>query len=342
MTAHAGAMFAVLQDPAIYVHENDPPASIEWLTERFRRLESRSSADGRELWLNWVLRHPTRGLIGFVQATVRGDASADIAYVLGSRSWGQGLASEAVQAMLGELAEYYNVRTLSAVLKRANVRSIWGFSSALGSRSPPATLPCVDPIESDEVLMEREMSEEWSSASEAQNAALACRWFDEVWNERRDETVHELLASRCGRTPRRPRDAGRVRLLQGARLPDRRVPRLQRFGAEEVIAQGDHVAARWSVQATHSGDLLGIPATGMPVAFRGMTWLCFSSGRIAEGWDAWNQGTLMMDLQAVAREQPTDPPDSRFGGFMTSDETNSANSSQRGSTHRRSATRKPC
>lgn len=303
VTAHAEAMFAMLQDPAIYVHENDPPASIEWLTERFRRLESRSSADRRELWLNWVLRHPTRGLIGFVQATVRGDASADIAYVLGSRSWGQGLASEAVQAMLGELAEYYNVRTLSAVLKRANVRSIrllerLGFMLAAGDAA------LRDAIESDEVLMEREMSEEWSSVPEAQNAALARRWFDEVWNERRDETVHELLHPDAvghleGLVTRGVSDFFKARAFLTDAFPD-----LQ-LSVEEVIAQGDHVAARWSVQGTHSGDLLGIPATGTPVAFRGMTWLRFSNGRIVEGWDAWNQGTLMTDLQGVAREQST-------------------------------------
>ena len=47
------------------------------------------------------------------------------------------------------------------------------------------------------------------------------------------------------------------------------------------------------------------PITDTPVAFRGMTWLRFSKGRIVEGWDAWNQGTLMTDLQAVAREQST-------------------------------------
>jgi hypothetical protein len=29
-----------------------------------------------------------------------------------------------------------------------------------------------------------------------------------------------------------------------------------------------------------------------------MTWLRFRDGRIVEGWDAWNQGRLLQDLQA--------------------------------------------
>ena len=71
------------------------------LRERFAKLETRRSGDGREQWLNWVLRRRSGELIGYVQATVRGDGQAFIAYVLGSAHWGQGLASEAVAAVLG-------------------------------------------------------------------------------------------------------------------------------------------------------------------------------------------------------------------------------------------------
>jgi RimJ/RimL family protein N-acetyltransferase len=103
--AHAEQMFAVLSDPAIYQHENEPPPSIEWLRTRFTKLESRHSPDGREQWFNWVIRLPTSELIGYVQATVRSNASAAIAYELSSAYWGRGLASGAVEAMLGELQE---------------------------------------------------------------------------------------------------------------------------------------------------------------------------------------------------------------------------------------------
>ena len=46
VAAHAHEMFPVLSDPAIYEFENLPPISEEWLTERYQRLESRSSGDG--------------------------------------------------------------------------------------------------------------------------------------------------------------------------------------------------------------------------------------------------------------------------------------------------------
>jgi RimJ/RimL family protein N-acetyltransferase len=121
--AHAEEMFAVLSDPAIYEYENEPPPSIEWLRARFAKLESRRSPDGQEQWLNWVIRLPSSELIGYVQATVRFNGRAAIAYELSSAYWGQGLAKHAVQAMIVELAERYRVRSLSAVFKCANQRS---------------------------------------------------------------------------------------------------------------------------------------------------------------------------------------------------------------------------
>lgn len=121
--AHAEQMFEVLRDPALHTFEGQPPASQDWLRERFARLESRHSPDGSEVWLNWVLRRPGQGLIGYVQATLTAPGPAAIAYVLHSASWGQGLASEAVRRMILELQEAYGAPPLFAVLKTANLRS---------------------------------------------------------------------------------------------------------------------------------------------------------------------------------------------------------------------------
>ena len=122
--AHANEMFVVLSDPAIYEYENEPPPSLEWLRARFIKLESRQSSDGQQQWLNWVIRLPSGELIGYVQATVHPNGRAGIAYELSSAHWGRGLASQAVQAMISELAEKYEVHNLFAVLKRENLRSL--------------------------------------------------------------------------------------------------------------------------------------------------------------------------------------------------------------------------
>jgi [ribosomal protein S5]-alanine N-acetyltransferase len=96
VTAHAPQMFAVLSDPAIYEFENEPPASETYLFERFIKLESRKSRDGKEDWLNWVIRLPSGELAGYVQATVTETSRAYVAYELASRFWRQGIGSSAV------------------------------------------------------------------------------------------------------------------------------------------------------------------------------------------------------------------------------------------------------
>ena len=155
VAAHAEELYPILRDPALYEYENDPPASLEALRARLARLESRTSPDGAEGWLNWVIRLPSAEPIGFVQATVHADGRAAIAYELGSAYWGRGLARRAVEAMLSELAEAYAVQRFSAALKRPNLRSM-RLLERLGFTPAPAQECERIGVEPDEVLMMRE------------------------------------------------------------------------------------------------------------------------------------------------------------------------------------------
>jgi steroid delta-isomerase-like uncharacterized protein len=53
---------------------------------------------------------------------------------------------------------------------------------------------------------------------------------------------------------------------------------------EEVIAEGDLVAARWTATGTHSAELAGIPATGRAVRWGGTDVYRVTDGRVAEWW----------------------------------------------------------
>ena len=86
----------------------------------------------------------------------------------------------------------------------------------------------------------------------SENAALARKWFDEVWNQRRDATVLEMLSEPCeGHTEGGPVTGPREFLAARAALlgafPDLRVT------VEGTIAEGDEVAVRWSASGTHLG-----------------------------------------------------------------------------------------
>ena len=135
------------------------------------------------------------------------------------------------------------------------------------------------------------------------NSDLARKWFDEVWNQRRDATVLEMLHPNIvgymeGQEIHAPGEFLRARaaLLNG--LPDLRVT------VEAVVSEGDDVVVRWSATGTHGGAGLGIPPSSRDVSFRGMSWLVFSGGRIVKGWDSWNQGLLFQQLTAPLETGP--------------------------------------
>ncbi|MBT9500925.1 MAG: GNAT family N-acetyltransferase [Burkholderiaceae bacterium] len=153
---HAQAMFEVLGDPALYEYENTPPVSLDALRERYGQLESRVSPNGAELWLNWVLRLTDGPLIGYVQATLRPQGRAAIAYELGSAWWGRGLATEAVQAMVDELAKHYQVRHLFAVHKHRNQRS-HRLLLRLGFTPCSAEEHAQRGVDGDELLMQKQL-----------------------------------------------------------------------------------------------------------------------------------------------------------------------------------------
>ena len=131
----------------------------------------------------------------------------------------------------------------------------------------------------------------------AANVALARRWFEEVWNQRRVETIDDLIApeSVClspGGELRGPAEfQSRVYEPFVAAFPDLRVT------IEGTVAQGDEVVVRWTASGTHTGPGLGLPATGRPIFIRGMTWMRITGGKLAAGWDCWNLRELIESLR---------------------------------------------
>ncbi|MFD7322268.1 ester cyclase [Streptomyces sp. NPDC059875] len=68
----------------------------------------------------------------------------------------------------------------------------------------------------------------------------------------------------------------------------------------DQIAEGDRVCTRWTWVGTHTGDFMGLPATGMKVSMSGTTIHQFrQDGKIAEGWWQYDMLGLMGQLGAV-------------------------------------------
>jgi predicted ester cyclase len=100
-----------------------------------------------------------------------------------------------------------------------------------------------------------------------QNMAVIRRWFEEVWNQKRPSTVHELLSPDCI-THGTQESGGDIRgpeafLEFHARLVDA-FPDIH-IEVQDCFASGDKVAVRFVVTGHHDGLGLGIAPSGAAV-----------------------------------------------------------------------------
>ena len=68
---------------------------------------------------------------------------------------------------------------------------------------------------------------------------------------------------------------------------------------DDVLADGDRVAWRWTFQGTQKGPVMGIPATGKSITITGITIDRIAAGQIVERWSQIDTLGMMTQLGAV-------------------------------------------
>jgi steroid delta-isomerase-like uncharacterized protein len=138
-----------------------------------------------------------------------------------------------------------------------------------------------------------------------ENAKIAHRWFEEVWNKKRLDAIDEMADPKAVGHGQQFHD-GLINLeefrafashLQSA-FPDLKVT------IDDTIAEGDRVVLRWQLHMTHSGQFLRYPPTNKKVNVSGITILRMANGKIVAGWDKWDQLGLLEQIGAVPVQVP--------------------------------------
>jgi steroid delta-isomerase-like uncharacterized protein len=65
---------------------------------------------------------------------------------------------------------------------------------------------------------------------------------------------------------------------------------------EDMIAEGNKVAARIKMTGTHTGEFIGIPPTGRQISFTGMYIVRIANGKIVEHWGEEDSVGLLQQL----------------------------------------------
>ena len=123
-------------------------------------------------------------------------------------------------------------------------------------------------------------------------------WFERVWNSRDKAAIDRMMtedavahlaggAQVCGTA----QFSDFQDMLIGA-FPDLSVRILRSVGDDT------QACLHWEASGTHRGDFVGIATTNRKVNFSGMSFVTVRDGKITEGWDCWDYGSLTTTLSS--------------------------------------------
>ena len=121
-----------------------------------------------------------------------------------------------------------------------------------------------------------------------QNKLLVIRWFDEVWNHGRRETIFELMLESAILHDGAEQYRGPEEF---ARFHDSLRSQFSNFKITPIIslAEGDHACVHWSCSMIHAASQKALQLTGTSV-------VRIENGRFAEAWQNWDAAYLNAQL----------------------------------------------
>lgn len=136
-----------------------------------------------------------------------------------------------------------------------------------------------------------------------QNKEIVQRILDEFWRAGNASVLDRLLAAditnhELSKEPVSGRDeykewANGFRQATVTGFPDREI------ALDALIAEGDLVTKQWTFRGTHSGEYMGLPASGKRVVMAGITIYRIADGQVRETWWSYDALGMMQQLGAI-------------------------------------------
>ena len=148
-----------------------------------------------------------------------------------------------------------------------------------------------------ETRTETDIETKTEPETETTNQAVVRRLYEEAFNRGRLEVMDELAGpdfvshNAPGASVPGAESVKATVTMTRARFPDRR------YELQDVLAEGDRVAVRWTMRGTNTGDHPGAPpATGRPVVVSGYAFYRLEGGLLREQWAAVDRLDIQQQL----------------------------------------------
>jgi steroid delta-isomerase-like uncharacterized protein len=144
--------------------------------------------------------------------------------------------------------------------------------------------------------------QEVSSVPSADNKAIVRRWIEEVWGKRALDAIDDLFAADYAVN-------GQVIGPEGVRQGVawlRTTFHDASIRVDDLIAEGDKVVMRWTLEGTHRGAFMGVAPTGKQVRLTGINIYRVVDKRILENHESVDVFGMLRQLgMAVAPAEAT-------------------------------------
>ncbi len=135
--------------------------------------------------------------------------------------------------------------------------------------------------------------------TQLENREVVRRFFEEFMNEQKLDNVQDYVTRNWvnhdpALTPLQGYEGAKelVRILTGG-FPD------MKLKIEDVIAEGDRVAVRFSLSGTHKGSFQGASPTGKKVSASACGIFRIQDGRLAENWVVFDAMSLAKQIGLI-------------------------------------------
>jgi predicted ester cyclase len=134
------------------------------------------------------------------------------------------------------------------------------------------------------------------------NKAIFQRFIDEVIKNKNADAVDDLIdPSYIEHSPAPGQAPGVEGVKQMLNMLITGFPDLT-TEAELMVAEGDIVVGHMTTSGTHTGELMGIPATGNKVSFTETHIFRFANGKVVEHWGNQDDLGMMQQLGVIPTE----------------------------------------
>lgn len=134
----------------------------------------------------------------------------------------------------------------------------------------------------------------------AENKTIARRFWEEGWKQGNQAVFDEICATDfANHDPSLPEVIGLEAYKQHVALHATAFPADVAIAIEDMVAEGNKVAVRWTWRVTHEGEYLGIPPTGNQITMTGITIHRFADGKVVENWHNYDALGFMQQLGVI-------------------------------------------